>query len=137
LRIRLIRRPIEFVLLAQAVIKALIARPTTDMSVNLKKMKLYYTEWCPECEAVREKLAGLGLSYEDEIVPDVRPFRKKVYEVSGQYYVPVLVHGETVLTETSDILAYLNNYEDHGQPSEASRQETSNPPLSSLDERNH
>lgn len=121
----------------EAGLLALCTRPTTDMSANLNNMKLYHTEWCPECEAVREKLAGLGLSYEDEIVPDVRPFRKKVYEVSGQYYVPVLVHGENVLTETSDILAYLDNYEDHGHATEADRQETSNPPSSSLDERNH
>ncbi|MEJ2229933.1 MAG: glutathione S-transferase N-terminal domain-containing protein [Nitrospirales bacterium] len=107
------------------------------MSVNLNKMKLYHTEWCPECEAVRQKLTELGFPYEDEIVPDVRPFRKKVYEVSGQYYVPVLVHGETVLTETFEILAYLDNYEDHGQASGVDRQETSNPPFSTLDERNH
>lgn len=106
------------------------------MSANLTRMKLYHTEWCPECEAVREKLAELGISYEDEIVPDVRPFRKKVYEVSGQYYVPVLVHGETVLTETFEILAYLDTYEDHGRPSGADRQVTSNPPSSALDERN-
>jgi mycoredoxin len=124
-------------LLAQAVMMAIFARPREYMSANLNRMKLYHTEWCPECEAVREKLAELGLSYEDEIVPDIRPFRKKVYEVSGQYYVPVLVHGETVLTETSDILAYLDNYEDHGHPSGADRQEVSNPPSSSLDERNH
>lgn len=107
------------------------------MSVNLNSLKLYHTEWCPECEAVRQKLVELGLSYEDEIVPDVRPFRKKVYEVSGQYYVPVLVHGEIVLTETSDILSYLDNYEDRGHPSGTDRQVTSNPPTSSLDERNH
>jgi glutathione S-transferase len=124
-------------LLAQAVMMVPFARPSVYMSVNLNRMKLYHTEWCPECEAVREKLAELGFSYEDEIVPDVRPFRKKLYEVSGQYYVPVLVHGETVLTETSDILAYLDNYEDHGHPSGADRQEVSKPPSSSLDERNH
>jgi len=100
-------------------------------------MKLYHTEWCPECEAVRERLAELGLSYEEEIVPDVRPFRKKVYEVSGQYYVPVLVHGETVLTEMSDILAYLDNYQDQSHPSGPDRQATSNTPFGSLDERNH
>jgi glutathione S-transferase len=117
--------------------KASFASPTTDMSGHFNRMKLYHTEWCPECEAVREKLAELHLSYEDEIVPDVRPFRKKVYDVSGQYYVPVLVHGETVLTETSDILAYLDNYEDPGHPSGADRQEISSPPSSSLDERNH
>jgi mycoredoxin len=116
---------------------ASFARPGTYMSANLNKMKLYHTEWCPECQAVRDKLADLGLSYEEEIVPDVRPFRKKVYEVSGQYYVPVLVHGETVLTETLDILAYLDNYRDQSSPSGVDPQEISNPPSSSLDERNH
>ncbi|WNM61219.1 glutathione S-transferase N-terminal domain-containing protein [Candidatus Nitrospira neomarina] len=103
------------------------------MSDTLNRMKLYHTEWCPECQVVRERLAELGLPYEDEVVPDVRPFRKKLYEVSGQNYVPVLVHGETVLTETSDILAYLDDYEDHGNPSG----ETTKQPSSNLDERNH
>ena len=70
-------------------------------------MKLYHTDWCPECEVVRQKLATQGIPYEDEIVPDVRPFRKSVYEASGQYYVPVLVDGETVLTETAEIVQFL------------------------------
>ncbi len=73
-------------------------------------MKLFHTEWCPECMLVRDKLEELALPYESVIVPDVRPFRKQVYEVSGQYYVPVLVDGETVLTETADILTYLDEY---------------------------
>ncbi len=72
-------------------------------------MKFYHTEWCPECALVRDKLEELDIPYEDEIVPDVRPFRKKVYEVSGQYYVPVLVDGDQVLTETAEILSYLND----------------------------
>ena len=45
-------------------------------------MKLYHTEWCPECEVVRQKLAAQGIEYEDEIVPDVRPFRKSVYKAT-------------------------------------------------------
>jgi len=73
-------------------------------------MTLYHTEWCPECALVRKKLSALDISYEGIIVQDFRPFRKQVHEVSGQYYVPVLVHGETVLTETEDILAYLDAY---------------------------
>ena len=73
-------------------------------------MTLYHTEWCPECALVQEKLDELGIDYQDEIVPDLRPFRKQVHEASGQYYVPVLVDGETVLTETSEILAYLDSY---------------------------
>ncbi len=77
-------------------------------------MTLYHTEWCPECAVVRNKLSALGLDYESVIVHDVRPFRKQVYEVSGQYYVPVLVDGETVLTETGDILNHLDSLSSRG-----------------------
>ena len=73
-------------------------------------MTLYHTEWCPECAIVRGKLEDLDLAYESVIVPDFRPFRKQVHEVSGQSYVPVLVDGDTVLTETQDILAHLDSY---------------------------
>ncbi len=57
---------------------------------------------------MREKLGELGLAYEDVVAPDFRPMRKQVHEVSGQYYVPVLKDGDTVLTETGEILEYLD-----------------------------
>jgi glutathione S-transferase len=94
-------------------------------------MKLYHTQWCPECEVVRQKLRDKSIVYEDEIVPDVGPFRKSVYEASGQYYVPVLVDGETILTETEEIMNYLDTYTANGHESGAA----SNLPLSSQDER--
>jgi glutathione S-transferase len=72
-------------------------------------LTLYHVDWCPECEVVRRKLAEAGLAYESVIVPDIRPFRKQVFEVSGQYYVPVLKDGDTVLTETDEILAYIKS----------------------------
>jgi glutathione S-transferase len=71
-------------------------------------LTLYHVAWCPECEVVRRKLGELNLPYEGVLVPDFRPFRKQVFEVSGQYYVPVLKDGDTVLTETHEILAYLD-----------------------------
>ncbi len=71
-------------------------------------MTLYHVSWCPDCDVVRQKLAELHVNYEQIIVPDVRPLRKIVHEVSGQYYVPVLKDGERVLTETEDILDYLD-----------------------------
>ena len=73
-------------------------------------MTLYYTEWCSECVLVRNKLSEFDIEYESIIVQDMRPFRKQVYKVSGQYYVPVLVDGETVLTETGDILEHIDSY---------------------------
>ncbi len=71
-------------------------------------MTLYHVSWCPDCDVIRQKLAELHVNYEQIIVPDVRPLRKIVHEVSGQYYVPVLKDGERVLTETDDILDYLD-----------------------------
>ena len=70
-------------------------------------LTLYHVAWCPDCEVVRQKLADLRLEYEHIVVPDIRPMRKVVHEVSDQYYVPVLKDGDTVLTETDDILDYL------------------------------
>jgi mycoredoxin len=69
---------------------------------------LYHVAWCPDCEVVRRKLADLHAEYEQVIVPDFRSMRKVVQEVSGQYYVPVLKDGDIVLTETDDILDYLD-----------------------------
>jgi glutathione S-transferase len=71
-------------------------------------LTLYHVDWCPDCALVRDKLADLGLSYEEVIVPNIRPMRKQVFEVSGQYFVPVLKDDATVLTETDEILAHLD-----------------------------
>ena len=64
----------------------------------------------PDVSSSAEKLADLGLTYEDVLVPDSRRMRTQVHEVSGQYYVPVLKDGDLVLTETADILAYLDEW---------------------------
>lgn len=79
-------------------------------------LTFYHVSWCPDCAVVRDRLSELNLPYEDVVVPDFRPMRKQVYDVSGQYYVPVLKDGDTVLTETHDILAHLDNHYDKAQP---------------------
>ena len=71
-------------------------------------MTLYHVAWCPVCEVVRQKLADLHVDCEHVVVPDFRPMRKVVQEVSGQSYVPVLKDGDIVLTETDDILDHLD-----------------------------
>ncbi len=84
-------------------------------------LTFYHTHWCPECAVVREKLDELKVPYEDVVVSDIRMFRKQVHEVSGQYYVPVIKDGDLVLTETRDILAYLDDrYGKDGRGLEAS-----------------
>ncbi|MGE0468724.1 MAG: hypothetical protein Nkreftii_003348 [Candidatus Nitrospira kreftii] len=71
-------------------------------------LTIFHVDWCPDCHVVRQKLSELRISYQDVIVPDSRRMRTQVYEVSGQYYVPVLKDDELVLTETNDILDYLD-----------------------------
>lgn len=73
-------------------------------------LTLYHVDWCPDCEVVRDKLSKLDVAYTDIVVPDIRPMRKQVHEVSGQYYVPVLTDGDIVLTEAHDILAHLDTH---------------------------
>ena len=70
-------------------------------------MTLYHVHWCPDCQIVQQKLQELGVPYESVIVPDSRPLRAHVYEVSGQYFVPVLQDGDRVLSETDDIVTHL------------------------------
>ena len=71
-------------------------------------LTLYHVQWCPDCAVVRDRLSELHIPYDDIVVPDFRPMRAQVYEVSGQYYVPVLKDGDTILTETHEILTHLD-----------------------------
>ena len=70
-------------------------------------MKLYNSESCPFCELVRDKLDELNLSYDRIEVPGPRQLRNEVFEVSGQYLVPVLVDGEIILDDEDKIVKYL------------------------------
>ena len=85
-------------------------------------LTLYHVSWCPECAVVRDKLDTLSLPYEDVLVPDFRPARQAVFDVSGQYYVPVLKDSETVLTETREIVAHLDERYGNGEVERAKRE---------------
>lgn len=74
---------------------------------NEGKIKLYNLQSCGYCRMVRQKLEELGLEYEKIEVPPYRPNRKEVFEVSGQYLVPVLVDGDIILDDEDEIIAYL------------------------------
>ncbi|MBI3805262.1 MAG: glutathione S-transferase N-terminal domain-containing protein [Nitrospirae bacterium] len=78
-------------------------------------MKLYNLESCPYCKMVRDKLEDLELEYEKVEVPSHRSSRKEVFEVSGQYLVPVLVDQGVILDDEDEIIAYLD--EKYGQRS--------------------
>ena len=68
-------------------------------------LKLYHFEACPYCEKVRYAMRRLDLRYESaEIDPSDR---SAVKAISGQEKVPVLVDGETVVSDSTRILRYL------------------------------
>jgi glutaredoxin len=70
-------------------------------------IKLYNIDGCGYCAMVRTVLDQLELQYEKIDVPWAHPLRKEVYEISGQYTVPVMMDGDTILDDEYDIIDYL------------------------------
>lgn len=71
-------------------------------------MKLYDLDGCPYCKMVRDRLDELSLTYEKVPVPRDRSQRQEVFDVSGQWTVPVLVDGDVMLDDEEKILPYLD-----------------------------
>ncbi len=72
-------------------------------------IKLYQFERCPYCTKVRGTLEAKGVEYEKIEVSLDREERTELFELSGQYMVPVLVDGDTIIQDSSAILDYLND----------------------------
>ncbi|NKE70284.1 glutaredoxin family protein [Candidatus Manganitrophus noduliformans] len=71
-------------------------------------IKLYQAEWCSYCRRVRMKLAELGVPYITVNVPDEKPMREDLFNISGQRGIPTLVDGDVVIADDDDaIIAYL------------------------------
>mgnify|MGYP001405916381 CR=1 FL=1 len=70
-------------------------------------MKLYNIDGCGYCAMVRNQLAQIDIEYEKIDVSWSHSERKEVHEVSGQTTVPVLVDGDTILTDEYEIIDYL------------------------------
>ena len=70
-------------------------------------MKLYNIDGCGYCAMVREVLTQMSLDYEKIDVPWPHHQRQEVHEISGQTTVPVLVDGETILSDEYEIIDYL------------------------------
>ncbi len=71
-------------------------------------IELYNLDGCGYCALVRNALTQLKLEYKKIEVPWSHGQRKEVFAVSGQYTVPVLVDGDTVLDDEHEIVEYLN-----------------------------
>ncbi|MDP7552275.1 MAG: glutathione S-transferase N-terminal domain-containing protein [Nitrospinaceae bacterium] len=70
-------------------------------------MKLYNIDGCGYCAMVRSVLDQLDIDYERIDVPWAHHERRNVFEVSGQYMVPVLVDDEVVMSDEYQIIDYL------------------------------
>ena len=77
------------------------------MNSLMGTLKLYNINGCGYCAMVRETLDKLGLIYEKIDVPWSHKQRTEVYQVSGQYTVPVLVDGDMILDDEYEIIDYL------------------------------
>ena len=73
----------------------------------MEEIKLYNIDGCGYCAMVRSVLKQLELEYETIDVPWAHHERTEVYKISGQSMVPVLVHGDLVLSDEYDIIDYL------------------------------
>lgn len=71
-------------------------------------VRLYQFESCPYCRRVRGVLEAKGVEYEKVDVPADKGERKELFEISGQYLVPVLVDGGKVISDSERIIAYLD-----------------------------
>ena len=67
------------------------------------------------CGKVARKLRRAGIDFDEVRVPYLKRDRPEVEELTGQRWVPVLVHGEEVIHDSKRICEYI----DHVQSMEA------------------
>ena len=70
-------------------------------------IRLYNLDGCGYCSMVRNVLEQLRLEYVKIDVAWQHSLRKEVFAVSGQYTVPVLVDGDTIMDDENEIVDYL------------------------------
>jgi glutathione S-transferase len=65
------------------------------------------TDLVCRCGKVARRLRGLGIEFEEVRVPFLKRDRPEIEELTGQRWVPVLVHGDEVIHDSHRILEYL------------------------------
>lgn len=70
-------------------------------------LELWQAEWCPHSHRVRLRLTELELDWVARTVPIARAERSRLEEATGVVSIPTLVDGDTVVSGTNEILAYL------------------------------
>ena len=65
------------------------------------------TNWLCRCGTVARRLRKAGIEFEQIRVAQRRSQRVEIHELTGQNWLPVLVDGEEVVTDSYRILEYL------------------------------
>ncbi len=73
------------------------------------------TDLVCRCGKVARRLRSMDIDYEEVRVPFLKRDRPEVDELSGQRWVPVLVHREEVIADSHRILEYLGHLEPSAQ----------------------
>jgi glutathione S-transferase len=73
------------------------------------------TDLVCRCGKVARRLRSMGIDYQEVRVPFLKRDRPEVEDLTGQRWVPVLVHGEEVIHDSHRILEYLEWLEDGGE----------------------
>jgi glutathione S-transferase len=70
------------------------------------------TNWLCRCGTVSRHLRRAGIDHEVVRVPLRKRDRGEVEELTGQRFVPVLVHGEEVIHDSHRIVEYLEHLDE-------------------------
>ena len=65
------------------------------------------TNWLCRCGTVARRLRKQGIDFDEVRVPYPKSMRPEVEDLTGQRWVPVLVHGDEVIHDSHRILQYL------------------------------
>lgn len=76
------------------------------------------TDLVCRCGKVARRLRAAGIEYEEVRVPFLKRDRPEVEELTGQRWVPVLVHGEEVIHDSHRVLEYLDHIAGSEAPAE-------------------
>ncbi len=99
---------------------ARLGRPARARAVaNLDGVATLYrcrtpTDLLCHCGTVARKLRKRGIEFDEVRVPFPKSERPEVDELTGQRWVPVLVHGEEVIHDSHRIVEYLDWLEAEG-----------------------
>jgi glutathione S-transferase len=67
------------------------------------------TDWLCPCGKVARRLRAAGIDYDQVRVPFSKKERPEVEDLTGQRWVPVLVHGDEVIHDSRRIVEYIDH----------------------------